>query len=106
MPTENHSGFFAELKRRNVFRVGIAYLIVAWLSLQIRRDVTAVTRGPFLMWRIWSSLNGLLRRASPSSQRRGWVFDVTAVTPDWSDLNFSLTNPQDISPLAPTPALH
>jgi hypothetical protein len=27
--------FFAELKRRNVFRVGIAYLVGAWLLLQI-----------------------------------------------------------------------
>ena len=26
--------FFAELKRRNVFRVGIAYLIAAWLVMQ------------------------------------------------------------------------
>ena len=26
--------FFNELKRRNVIRVGIAYLIVAWLILQ------------------------------------------------------------------------
>ena len=28
-------GFIAELKRRNVFRVGIAYVIVAWVLLQI-----------------------------------------------------------------------
>ena len=27
--------FFEELKRRNVFRVGIAYLVAAWLLLQI-----------------------------------------------------------------------
>jgi len=27
--------FFAELKRRNVFRVGITYLIVAWLVMQV-----------------------------------------------------------------------
>jgi TolB-like protein len=27
--------FFSELKRRNVFRVGIAYVIVAWLLLQV-----------------------------------------------------------------------
>jgi hypothetical protein len=27
--------FFAELKRRNVFRVGIAYVIVAWLIIQV-----------------------------------------------------------------------
>ena len=27
--------FFNELKRRNVFRVGIAYLVVAWLAMQV-----------------------------------------------------------------------
>ena len=27
--------FFAELKRRNVFRMGIAYLIGAWLLAQM-----------------------------------------------------------------------
>ena len=27
--------FFNELKRRNVFRVGIAYVIVTWLLLQV-----------------------------------------------------------------------
>ena len=27
--------FFDELKRRNVFRVGVAYLVVAWLVLQV-----------------------------------------------------------------------
>ena len=27
--------FFEELKRRNVFRVGIAYLISAWVLLQV-----------------------------------------------------------------------
>ncbi|MGA9575292.1 MAG: hypothetical protein WBS20_15235, partial [Lysobacterales bacterium] len=28
-------GFFEELKRRNVFRVGIAYAIASWLLLQL-----------------------------------------------------------------------
>ena len=27
--------FFNELKRRNVFKVGIAYMIVAWLIIQV-----------------------------------------------------------------------
>jgi hypothetical protein len=27
--------FFHELKRRNVFKVGIAYVIVAWIVLQV-----------------------------------------------------------------------
>jgi len=35
MSNETQTGFFAELKRRNVFRVGIAYLVIAWLTLQI-----------------------------------------------------------------------
>ena len=35
--------FFDELKRRNVFRVGAAYLVVAWLALQVI-DVVAPIR--------------------------------------------------------------
>ena len=27
--------FFAELKRRNVFRVGAAYVVFAWLVIQV-----------------------------------------------------------------------
>ena len=27
--------FIAELKRRNVFRVGVAYAIVAWLLIEV-----------------------------------------------------------------------
>ena len=27
--------FFEELKRRNVFRIGIAYLVAAWLAIQV-----------------------------------------------------------------------
>ena len=27
--------FFAELRRRNVFRVAIAYVVLAWLLLQV-----------------------------------------------------------------------
>ena len=30
----NPHSFFAELKRRKVFKVGAAYLIVAWLAVQ------------------------------------------------------------------------
>jgi hypothetical protein len=29
------SGLFEELKRRNVVRVGIAYVVAAWLLLQV-----------------------------------------------------------------------
>ena len=31
--------FFAELKRRNVYKVAIAYAVVAWLLMQIATQV-------------------------------------------------------------------
>ena len=38
--------FIDELKRRNVFRVGIAYVIVAWLLLQVADVVLPTFRAP------------------------------------------------------------
>jgi adenylate cyclase len=35
----NPLNFFAELKRRNVYRVAIAYAVVAWLLMQIATQV-------------------------------------------------------------------
>src|SRR6266852_856563 len=35
----NLPSFFAELKRRNVYKVAIAYAVVAWLLLQIATQV-------------------------------------------------------------------
>ena len=36
--------FFAELKRRKVFKVGAAYLIVAWLAVQAAPSVPGFRR--------------------------------------------------------------
>src|SRR5262245_912897 len=36
------AGFFAELKRRQMFRVAAAYAVVAWLLLQIVNNVAPV----------------------------------------------------------------
>ena len=35
----NPKNFFAELKRRNVYKVGIAYAVVAWLLIQVATQV-------------------------------------------------------------------
>jgi len=35
----NLKKFFAELKRRNVYKVAIAYAVVAWLLMQIATQV-------------------------------------------------------------------
>ncbi len=38
--------FFAELKRRNVVRVGIAYAVAAWLLLQLTEVLTELLQLP------------------------------------------------------------
>ncbi len=38
--------FIAELKRRNVFRVGVAYAIVAWLLVEMASVVLPALRLP------------------------------------------------------------
>jgi hypothetical protein len=35
----NAKNFFAELKRRNVYKVAIAYAVVAWLLMQIASQI-------------------------------------------------------------------
>ena len=35
----NRRNFFAELKRRNVYKVAIAYGIVAWLLMQVASQI-------------------------------------------------------------------
>jgi hypothetical protein len=38
--------FFAELKRRNVYKVAIAYAVIAWLLMQIPTQVFPFLRKP------------------------------------------------------------
>src|SRR2546426_7188063 len=35
----NPKNFFAELKRRNVYKVAIAYAVVAWLLMQVASQI-------------------------------------------------------------------
>ena len=35
----NPNNFFAELKRRNVHKVAIAYTVVAWLLMQVASQI-------------------------------------------------------------------
>ncbi len=35
----NAKNFFAELKRRNVYKVAIAYGVVAWLLMQVASQI-------------------------------------------------------------------
>ncbi len=68
------SGFYTELKRRNVFRVAIAYALVAWVLLQIA-DVLF----PALSLPDWSIrlVAGLLLIGFPLSLFLAWAFELT-----------------------------
>jgi TolB-like protein/Tfp pilus assembly protein PilF len=67
--------FFDELKRRKVFRVGIAYAIGAWVFAQ----VAALVAGSFLapVW-VMQMIIALLVVGLPISLMLSWAFDLTA----------------------------
>ena len=67
-------GFIAELRRRNVFRVAIAYVIVAWLVLQV-----GDTLAPALQLGDWvnSLLAFFLILGFPMAMFFAWAFELT-----------------------------
>jgi len=66
--------FFQELRKRQVIKVGIAYLIVAWLALQLADVIFPAMQLPG-----WSTslVLGLLVVGFPLALVLSWVFDVT-----------------------------
>lgn len=66
--------FFQELRRRNVFRVAVAYIIVAWLLLQV-----ADTLGPALHLPDWfqSGVAFVVILGFPIAIIFAWAFEMT-----------------------------
>ncbi len=66
--------FFHELKRRNVFRVAIMYLVAAWLIIQI-----ASTLAPALLLPEWTTrlVTLLLMIGFPVALIFAWAFELT-----------------------------
>ena len=66
--------FFAELKRRNVFKVAAAYIIVGWLIMQV-----GDTLGPALLLPGWinSALAFFLILGFPLAMFFAWAFEMT-----------------------------
>ncbi len=66
--------FFEELKRRNVFRVAIAYAVIAWLILQV-----GDTLAPALLLPEWinSALAFFLVLGFPLAVFFAWIFEMT-----------------------------
>jgi len=67
-------GFFAELKRRNVIKVTLAYLIVSWLLLQISDTLVPALRLP--EW-FHSGVAFVLILGFPLALIFAWAFEMT-----------------------------
>jgi TolB-like protein/Tfp pilus assembly protein PilF len=72
--TVNPKNFFAELKRRNVYKVAIAYAVVAWLLMQIATQVF-----PFFEIPNWAVrlVVLLLVIGFPVAMILAWAFELT-----------------------------
>jgi TolB-like protein/Tfp pilus assembly protein PilF len=70
----NPKNFFAELKRRNVYKVGIAYAVIAWLLMQVATQVF-----PFLEIPNWAIrlIIMLLIIGFPVALILAWAFELT-----------------------------
>jgi hypothetical protein len=70
----NSRNFFAELKRRNVYKVAIAYAVVGWLLMQIATQVF-----PFLEIPNWAIrlVIMLLALGFPIALILAWAYELT-----------------------------
>ena len=66
--------FFAELKRRNVFKVGIAYIVMAWLVMQVADVILNNIEAPGWVFQVIMLLLGL---GFPFAIFFSWAFELT-----------------------------
>jgi len=66
--------FFDELKRRNVFKVGIAYIVVAWLTLQVADVILNNIESPGWVFHV---ILLLLALGLPLSLLFAWAYELT-----------------------------
>jgi len=68
------NSFFAELKRRNVFRVGIAYILVSWATMQF----VAIIQGPLNLPEWFQKVTIVfLAIGFPIALLLSWAYEVT-----------------------------
>jgi len=65
--------FFGELRRRNVFRVGIAYLAAAWVLIQVADTILPVIVDPWILQAmVFSAALGF-----PLALVLAWFYELT-----------------------------
>src|SRR2546430_11366489 len=70
----NSGNFFAELKRRNVYKVAVAYAIVGWLSIQIATQIFPFLEVPNWIVRL---VIVLIAIGFPIALVIAWAFELT-----------------------------
>jgi TolB-like protein len=70
----NLGNFFGELKRRNVYKVGVAYAVVGWLVIQIGSTVLPTFHAP--EW-VTQTLVLLVLLGFPIALVLSWAFELT-----------------------------
>src|SRR3984893_5751169 len=88
--------FFSELKRRNVYRVAVAYAIVGWLVIQISSTVLPTFHAP--EW-VEQTLVVLVALGFPIALVLAWAFELT---PE----GIKRTEDVDLAISAPQPRKH
>ncbi|HCP90493.1 MAG TPA: hypothetical protein DIT76_00365 [Spartobacteria bacterium] len=66
--------FFGELKRRNVYRVAVAYAVVAWLLIQAASILFPTFEAPMWMMKV---LVALIALGFPIALILSWAFEIT-----------------------------
>jgi TolB-like protein/tetratricopeptide (TPR) repeat protein len=66
--------FFAELKRRNVYKVAVAYAVVAWLLLQLASILFPAFEAPAWVMRVFIAL---VAAGFPIALILAWAFELT-----------------------------
>jgi TolB-like protein/Tfp pilus assembly protein PilF len=70
----NPGNFFAELKRRNVYKVAIAYAVIGWLVIQIASTILPTFHAP--EW-VVQSLIVIVALGFPIALVIAWAFEMT-----------------------------
>src|SRR6476469_1950614 len=67
--------FFAELKRRNVYKVAVAYAVVAWLTIQVAATIVPALHLPDT---ITTTVVVIVLLGFPIALVLAWAFELTA----------------------------
>jgi adenylate cyclase len=70
----NPTNFFAELKRRNVYKVAVAYAVVGWLVIQISSTILPTFHAP--EW-VLQALVAIVALCFPIALVLAWAFEIT-----------------------------